>query len=332
MNHKQKLGYMALGAGILAIGIIIGQWVTPDIEAQSNEVFDKITCREIEVIDKDGNEAIRLYTTKHGGFVSVSGKDGGRAVMTTTDHSGVVKVYGKGGEARMTTDEQGGRVEVLGHITGFSEDGNLFKRKTTAAMFTGEHGGRVDVGNKEGKRRVTMGTDEQGGIVEIANNQGKRIAFLGRKASAYGLDGIDGNVFEIFGEEGKPAITLSANVTNEVIIHDAVGNDAIRLHSLGGGPSGGFSIIQVFEGGDKGFDLSISDGHRSMTVYDPLETEDIEIRGHKVTTWKEAFKVNVSNTRNALQLWGKSPYQKGIGFYGDSNEAKQTTWIPEQEE
>ena len=29
MNYKQKLGYMALG-------IIIGQVVTPDIEAQSN--------------------------------------------------------------------------------------------------------------------------------------------------------------------------------------------------------------------------------------------------------------------------------------------------------
>ena len=35
MNYKQKLGYMALGAGILAVGIIIGQWGTPDIEAQN---------------------------------------------------------------------------------------------------------------------------------------------------------------------------------------------------------------------------------------------------------------------------------------------------------
>ena len=43
---------MALGAGILAVGIIIGQVVTPDIEAQSNGVFDKITCRGIGVIDK----------------------------------------------------------------------------------------------------------------------------------------------------------------------------------------------------------------------------------------------------------------------------------------
>ncbi len=45
VNHKQKLGYMALGAGILALGIIIGQWGTPDIEAQSNGVFDEITSR-----------------------------------------------------------------------------------------------------------------------------------------------------------------------------------------------------------------------------------------------------------------------------------------------
>ena len=42
MNTWQKLGYMALGAGILAIGIIIGQVITPDIEAQKNGVFDKI--------------------------------------------------------------------------------------------------------------------------------------------------------------------------------------------------------------------------------------------------------------------------------------------------
>ena len=216
MNHKQKLGYMGLGAGILAVGIIIGQVITPNIEAQSNGVFDEITCRKLTVVDKTG----------------------------------------------------------------------------------------------------------------------KMIAFLGRGVSFPNIPGggIESNGFKIFDEDGQPAITLSANITNEVTIHDNTGGSAIRLHSLGGGSRGGFSTIQVFEGGDKGFDLSISDGFRSMTVYDPLETTDIEIRGHKVTTWKEAFKVNVSNTRNALQLWGKSPYQKGIGFYGDSNEAKQTTWIPEQEE
>ena len=54
MNYKQKLGYTLLGAGIMALGIIIGQAITPDIEAQSNGVFDKITCRGIEVVDENG--------------------------------------------------------------------------------------------------------------------------------------------------------------------------------------------------------------------------------------------------------------------------------------
>ena len=60
MNHKQKLGYMALGAGILAVGITIGQFVTSDIGAQHNGVFDKLVCRELEVVDKDGKSAIVL--------------------------------------------------------------------------------------------------------------------------------------------------------------------------------------------------------------------------------------------------------------------------------
>ena len=60
MNHKQKLGYMALGAGILAIGIIIGQWGTQDIEAQNNGVFDEITCRSLKVVDENGKMAIEL--------------------------------------------------------------------------------------------------------------------------------------------------------------------------------------------------------------------------------------------------------------------------------
>ena len=64
MNHKQKLGYMALGAGILALGIMIGQFVTPDIEAQSNGVFDEITCRQLKVVDRNGKTGIDLFATE----------------------------------------------------------------------------------------------------------------------------------------------------------------------------------------------------------------------------------------------------------------------------
>ncbi len=60
MNHKQKLGYMALGAGILALGITIGQFITPNTEAQNDGVFDKITCKEIEVVDITGRRVAFL--------------------------------------------------------------------------------------------------------------------------------------------------------------------------------------------------------------------------------------------------------------------------------
>ena len=105
MNHKQKLGYMALGAGILALGIIIGQVITPDIEAQNNGVFDKITCRGIGVIDKDGEMTILVQD----GAVTVSGKDGGSAHMSTTEHGGVVGVFTNRGkpQAAMGVDSFG---------------------------------------------------------------------------------------------------------------------------------------------------------------------------------------------------------------------------------
>ena len=64
MNHKMKLGYTLLGAGIMALGITIGQFITPNIEAQNNDVFNKITCRELEVVDKDRNKAIVLKSYK----------------------------------------------------------------------------------------------------------------------------------------------------------------------------------------------------------------------------------------------------------------------------
>ena len=97
---EQKSGYMALGAGILAIGITIGQFVTPDIEARNNGVFDKIICREIEVIDKNGKTAIWLMTDEHGGRVSVLGKDDGIASMSTDQHGGVVGVFNNQGKTR----------------------------------------------------------------------------------------------------------------------------------------------------------------------------------------------------------------------------------------
>lgn len=74
MNYKQKLGYTILGAGMMAAGIIIGQLVASDTEAQNNGVFDKITCRELVVVDKNGHAAIVLESREAGNRVKVYDK------------------------------------------------------------------------------------------------------------------------------------------------------------------------------------------------------------------------------------------------------------------
>ena len=84
MNHKQKLGYMALGAGILAIGIIIGQWGTPDIEAQSNGVFDEVKYRRLTVVDEAGEHEIILKQRS----INIFNKEGQVAIRLESEDDG----------------------------------------------------------------------------------------------------------------------------------------------------------------------------------------------------------------------------------------------------
>ena len=100
MNHKQKLGYMALGAGILALGIIIGQFVTPDIEAQADGVFDKIQCRELVVVDKEGTATVRIFSDEDRGFISVYKQSKVGIHMSVDEDGGLIGVRSMKGEGR----------------------------------------------------------------------------------------------------------------------------------------------------------------------------------------------------------------------------------------
>ena len=158
MNHKQKLGYMALGAAIMAIGIIIGQWGTPDIEAQSNGVFDKITCREIEVIDKDDNEAIRLYTTKHGGDIRMHSKDGRIAAMGINEYGGSVYLSGKGnngdGVVSIHTSENTAHLKL---------DNGYLDRGIKMGVVNGRYA-FIDVENQNGSASMTADSSTEVGV------------------------------------------------------------------------------------------------------------------------------------------------------------------------
>ena len=98
MNHKQKLGYTLLGAGIMAVGITIGQFVSPNIEAQSNGVFDEITCRSLSVVDEKGETEIGLGEKT----VVIRDKQGRLAVILSSREVGNgLTVFDKGKIAGM---------------------------------------------------------------------------------------------------------------------------------------------------------------------------------------------------------------------------------------
>ena len=87
MNHKQKIGYTALGAFIMLIGIGIGTIVVPPLTAQHNGTFDQIECREILVCDPDGNRAIRLASNRFFNEIELFDKTGKVTVNITQDNS-----------------------------------------------------------------------------------------------------------------------------------------------------------------------------------------------------------------------------------------------------
>ena len=197
MNNKQKLGYMLLGAAIMAIGIVIGQIITPDIEAQSNGVFDKITCREIEVADKDGKKAIVLSAYEGSNRIILydpDGKDGRTAI----------------GLFAWGDDRRGNQISV------YDKHGNLaIALSTWESSNSGEPINEVSV---HGKHKSGIGLYSnydglgKGNQVYVYDEHRKGSAFLAvDETSAY---------VTLYDKHNNPAIRLNAGEqSNEVIVH-----------------------------------------------------------------------------------------------------------------
>ena len=164
MNYKQKLGYMALGAGILAVGIIIGQIITPDIEAQSNGVFDEITCRSLKVVDENGKTAIEL--SAGGEFdnrVTLYNQWGSGIVLNASKIDNRVSVYDYEGAWNRNENEA---VSLVSTITGESAlEINSDQRRITLATREDDNTSRVAVVQKE--HGVLLLADENTASVSV---------------------------------------------------------------------------------------------------------------------------------------------------------------------
>ena len=260
MNYKQKLGYMALGAGILALGITIGQIITPDIEAQNNGVFDKIVCRDIEVVDRDGNKAIVL--SSHAGVNRIilynqDGEVGKEAIALTAD----------GNRRVLSRRDTGIRV--------YDKDGTLaIALSTWESLSSGEPINEVSVHGKDESGVGLYSNYGLGSRVYVQNEHRTGSVFLDADET--------GGYVNVYDKYNNPAIRLDAGeLSNEVIIYNkhakevSSGNPlpnikkAIRLFAILGGA---INQINVYDEHEKNaIDLTAGRGKNLIAVYNKRE-------------------------------------------------------------
>lgn len=123
MNHKQKLGYITLGAVIMLIGMWIGNSTSPPLIAQSNGVFDKIQCRSLEVIDVKGKKSIALFASEDSNGIWIVDKASKRGIVLGAYQGldNAVTIYDKDGKQvaiRLASDKIRGSGIVIYDNTG----------------------------------------------------------------------------------------------------------------------------------------------------------------------------------------------------------------------
>lgn len=182
MNFKQKLGYMFIGCLFTIAGYILASLGGNTTHAQQNEqVIDKIVCRELEVVNKEGKRIILMDPFFEGGAVWIFNKEGMNIASIradSVDGGGVMEVYNAAGKS-------GVRIGAGIH------NGN----------------GGVEVYNAAGKPSVDIVADGKGGIMGVYNAAGKIVA---------GMTGKDtGGVMEVYNTLGKVVVDIGATDNGE---------------------------------------------------------------------------------------------------------------------
>ena len=156
MNHKQKLGYIALGASIMLIGMWIGNAISPPVTAQND---GELTCQKLTFVDETGTPLYWIQTTDP---IAFGDSNGGLSIFTKS--------------LNWDTGKQESR-EIL-HIQSNHFDNRWTFRNpngTEAVSLYSNRtfGGLVRTLDKEGKRAVDMSSRRW---VALFNNQEKCVA------------------------------------------------------------------------------------------------------------------------------------------------------------
>ena len=246
MNQKQKLGYTLLGAGIMAVGITIGQVITPNIEAQSNGVFDEITCRSLNVVDRNGNTGIHLLAAgdlngseginllaagNTNAIVIGNNSPGTGRIYLSTDHgtNGITITDGAGNSAiELKAKEHQNHVKIFDKaentaiLLNTHEDANavtIFGKDEEPAILLSaiESENHLFVARKGGGGDVKLvGTQDRSGVI-ITRSKAEQIHLMAAE---------DANMLFLTGKAGEEKIGLLTpeKMRPTIIITDRRGN------------------------------------------------------------------------------------------------------------
>ena len=257
MNFKQKLGYMVIGCLFTIAGYILASLGGITTHAQQNEqVIDKIVCRELEVVNKEGTPIAMITEGLVGGGVFViTNKEGTPAAMILANENGTGDF--------LVVNKLGFAVAKMGQDgfgTGFVTLKNKFGKQIATLLGNNVGEGGMILGDQSGKPRVQMIASESSGI-NLYDKHGTEIIVIAELVGKGGMvvNNAEGNtVVEISSSkmgdggmfiknnEGKDKVTLITSENSGYVGISSIKNKEVVI--IGTSESGD-GLIQTYKGG-----------------------------------------------------------------------------------
>ena len=132
MKTKERLAYMALGGFLVIAGMVLGQFMFSSVSAQAKAedvvTFNKVTCRQLSVVNGVGTEVISLHSgwsEESGGWFVLRSSNGYRRITMNGEgphsymslHSGKVRDVTSDGQP-VLTDSKDHRITFYGRRSG----------------------------------------------------------------------------------------------------------------------------------------------------------------------------------------------------------------------
>ena len=164
MNIKQKLTYMLIGCLFTLAGTVISNLTNTPTQAQDKKkaVFDKIVCKELEIVSDEGQKRVRIGSDwVYGiGIIDTFNADGTRIVHIGAlgGKFGYLSTYNADSVGKKLV-EIGSRDGKTGHLTIFKAEGadgemNVGKKLVTIGAIEGRpNDGLINIYNHKGEWR-----------------------------------------------------------------------------------------------------------------------------------------------------------------------------------